>query len=208
MYYTIYRITNLVNNKTYIGKHKTNNLDDGYMGSGIALNRAKLKHGIENFKKHIIHILSNDQEMNEMEKKLVVVNETTYNLKEGGDGGFDFINDNNLRPDNSKNLLCGKEFIDRLKKNGTYDLWVANGQARMRPGYDIYIKETGGGVWLGKKHKPESINKQKETFKRIGHSQGEKNSQHGTIWITDGISNKKIKKEESIPDGWRRGRTL
>ena len=208
MYYTVYHITNLVNNKTYIGKHKTNDLDDDYMGSGIALNRAKLKHGIENFKKEIIHIFDNSQEMNEMEKKLVVINETTYNLKEGGNGGFDFINDNNMRADNSKNLLYGKDYIDRMKEKESYNRWVANGQSRMRPAYDKYIEETGGGVWRGKKHKPESINKQKETFKQIGHQQGEKNSQNGSMWITDGISNKKIKKGESIPDGWMRGRTI
>jgi hypothetical protein len=36
---------------------------------------------------------------------------------------------------------------------------------------------------------------------------GNENSQYGTIWITNGINNKKIKKDEEIPNGWRKGST-
>ena len=44
MFYLIYRITNKINNKIYIGFHKTKNKDDGYMGSGKYLNRAYEKY--------------------------------------------------------------------------------------------------------------------------------------------------------------------
>ena len=54
--------------------------------------------------------------------------------------------------------------------------------------------------WTGKKHKPESIQKMKKV--KEGHGKGETNSQFGTIWITDGFKNRKIKKEDSIPEGW------
>jgi hypothetical protein len=46
------------------------------------------------------------------------------------------------------------------------------------------------------------------TFRRNNHQKGSKNSQYGTMWITDGISNKKIKRGEPIPEGFRAGRTI
>ncbi len=41
MKYLLYQITNLINNKIYIGQHTTANEDDGYMGSGVIINHAK-----------------------------------------------------------------------------------------------------------------------------------------------------------------------
>ena len=41
-----------------------------------------------------------------------------------------------------------------------------------------------------------------------GKNSGEANSQYGTMWITNGTENKKIKKENVIPEGWYKGRIL
>ncbi len=51
MYYTIYQTTNLINNKIYLGQHKTNNPYDSYYGSGTALINSIKKYNKHNFKK-------------------------------------------------------------------------------------------------------------------------------------------------------------
>ena len=55
---------------------------------------------------------------------------------------------------------------------------------------------------------PESNEKRKQSLARIKHQQGEKNSQHGTIWITNGELNKKIRKDDLLPEGYYPGRKL
>lgn len=96
MFYTIYKTTNKVNGKFYIGKHQTKDLNDSYMGSGKYLKRAIAKHGVENFSKEILHIFDNEEEMNAKEAELVsedfCIREDTYNLCRGGRGGFGYIN--------------------------------------------------------------------------------------------------------------------
>ena len=107
MFYLVYKITNTVNDKFYIGCHKTKNKDDGYMGSGKLIKRAIEKYGIENFKKDIIAECSTADEMFTKERELVVLCENSYNLKHGGAGGFDFINDNRINNKVNNHILGG-----------------------------------------------------------------------------------------------------
>ena len=88
MKYFIYKTTNTINNKTYIGIHQTNNIDDGYLGSGMALKNAIQKYGKTNFKRKIISYHNSFDELLKIESVLVndewVKDRFNYNLKTGG----------------------------------------------------------------------------------------------------------------------------
>lgn len=88
IYYTVYRTVNLINNKEYIGIHKTKNLNDGYLGSGYNIMKAIKLYGKENFRKEILFIFYNSEDMINKEYELVneeyVKREDTYNLVSGG----------------------------------------------------------------------------------------------------------------------------
>ena len=94
MFYTIYKTTNLINNKFYIGKHQTTDPNDSYYGSGKAIKEAILKYGKENFQKEILFIFQTEEEMNAKEKELIteefVNRKDTYNMGVGGEGGSHF----------------------------------------------------------------------------------------------------------------------
>jgi hypothetical protein len=116
MYYTVYRTTNKVNGKTYIGKHKTTDPYDDYLGSGKLLKRAIEKYGIQNFSKEVLFIFDNETDMNSKEKELVTISEDTYNLIEGGQGGFSYVNRNKLNK-GKPNFLPGRTAWNKGKSS-------------------------------------------------------------------------------------------
>lgn len=222
MYYTIYKITNKINNKFYIGKHKTKNLDDDYMGSGKLINRSIKKYGIENFTKDILFIYDNEIDMNNCEKSLVTVGEHSYNLCQGGQGGFDYINRNKLNGsiDGRKlgrinaniklKLKYGENYLKIINENSK-DKRLHSFRERLK--WDINLRNMVNDKITKCRIaalSEESRKKRLETYKTIEHQKGSKNSNYGNIWIKNNSLNisKIIKKNEDIPDGWEKGRII
>jgi hypothetical protein len=205
MHYTIYKTTHIASTKIYIGKHQTNNPNDNYLGSGKYLQHAITKYGKAAFIKEILFDYNTEQEMNDKEKELVTeefcMRTDTYNLCVGGQGGFSYINRHNLRslhtPESRKSLseTCKRQGI----KPGLY-CHAANaklyqdGNKPMPPSFK------------GKRHTNET--KELMSQNSRGKATGRKNSQFGTMWITDNTINKKIAKDDIIPNGWIKGRKI
>ncbi len=70
-YHYLYKTTNLMNNKYYYGIHSTNNLEDGYLGSGKRLRYSIRKYGKDNFKKEILSYYNSREELSNAEKTII-----------------------------------------------------------------------------------------------------------------------------------------
>jgi len=90
-YYYLYKITNKINNRYYIGAHGTNNLGDEYFGSGRNLRLAIKKYGKDNFRKEILKFYNSYKELMVGEKLLInketLKDRKIYNSEIGGAGG-------------------------------------------------------------------------------------------------------------------------
>lgn len=102
VYHTVYRIINTVNGKTYIGAHTTQNLNDGYMGSGIAIKRAIKKYGRSAFTKDILCVFFNEDSMYEYERELITLGPESYNMVIGGNGGWSYARAHVTEESNNK----------------------------------------------------------------------------------------------------------
>lgn len=217
MYYTVYKITNQIDGKFYIGSHKTRDLNDNYMGSGKYLKRAQEKYGVENFTKEILFVFGTSEEMYKKEAEIVsehfLVTENTYNLKVGGFGGWDYNNTENgqkLRQHSYEvwSKAGKKSFLEKFNNDFEFRQKHLDHMNRI---YKIGVESTKrlykNGTFYGKKHTDET----KKKMSDIGKTHiGEKNSQYGTRWIhsLDLKISKKIKKEDSLPEGWTEGRKI
>jgi hypothetical protein len=181
--------------------HTTNDLNDGYIGSGKRLWYSIKKYGKENFKCEILEMLPDRSSLKEREKELVneelLKDDLCMNLVYGGGGwpsngqaiGGDKFKAAQLyweKPENKEKLK--KRVSDNSRK-----LWNEGKMINFK--YD----------WTGKKHND-------ETKKKIGEANkikqsGSFNSQFGSQWITNGEQNKKIKMMGIVPTGWKLGRT-
>jgi hypothetical protein len=195
-YNFIYKTMNLITNKFYLGMRSTDNLEDGYLGSGKILIRSVKKYGKENHKREILEFLSDREKLKEREKEIVnediLKDPLCMNLMIGGEGGY---SEESIRgaSNHLKNLWKDPDYlrrhINKIKK--------LHKEGKIK--YDTFTN---------KNHSEKTKEKMREkAHLRIGN----KNSQFGTCWIMNLKlkENKKIKKEELqiwIKNGWISGR--
>jgi group I intron endonuclease len=135
----IYKITNKINGKIYIGKSTKN--DDDYMGSGISILRAIKKYGIENFYKEIIEQCHNIDDLNEKECFWIkhyksIDRKVGYNIAEGGNGGNTRIGYSDCE------MICYlKNVSDGLKNSEKYKKSVENKKGVKNPQHSDKMKE-------------------------------------------------------------------
>jgi hypothetical protein len=198
----IYKITNLLNNKIYIGKRgHLNPYKDDYMGSGVLIKNAIKKYGIQNFKKEILHIVDSEKKINELEKQIVneefVNRKDTYNIRYGGDGGFDHIN--KTPKENRINFIKYKEKL----KNG--EIKVGGDKTK------FFTEDSYRRIREGSKKGIDFLKKMSEDEKKIFYSKrikqsikGVKNPMFGRKWCVKKDAKNLLEKKSFLnpPENW------
>lgn len=196
----IYKTTCIITNKFYIGMHSTDNLEDGYIGSGQKLWHSINKHGKENHICEILEFLPDRKTLALREQQIVngelLEDKMCMNLVIGGEGGF-------TKEESARGT---KKMLDKIWSDPDFI-------ARKSEETSKRNKELHANGVLPPPPSFKGKNHSKETKRKIGEAnsikqKGECNSQYGTCWITNGVENKKIGKNDSIPEGWKLGRKL
>lgn len=143
--YTVYRTTNAINGKIYVGTHRTRDINDDYLGSGKNIKRAIKKYGIENFIKETLFVFDNAKDMFQKEKEIVdrefCMREDTYNINNGGLGGWAHLFD-----------IPHSEETKRKISEAHKKYWSKNPDRRMSDEQKRKIS----AIHLGRKHPPRS----------------------------------------------------
>ena len=208
-YHYIYKTTCNVNCKFYIGMHSTENINDGYLGSGRRLWNSIDYHGKENHKKEIIEFCLNRDELKKREREIVNVDlindHFCMNLQLGGGGGF-IDKEHMMKVSKAGN----KEFLEKMqddeyRKEFSKKLSDANKKQFLDGRREkIYFYN-----WSGKTHSQETKKKLSEIKKGTG--VGENNSVYGRKWMTKNFKNKMVKPEEvnlHLDSGWLFGKYI
>lgn len=216
MIHYVYEITNNINGKIYVGVHSAKDIDDGYMGSGKHLKRAIRKYGIDNFAKRIIEFYSSIDECYSAERDIVnaefVARSDTYNLKIGGEGGWDHV---------TKSDSFSKHCSDAARSGNTIrwknEDWSNTQRAKIS---ERLVEEHAAGKrdltnfihsFAGKKHTEETKNI--IGAKAAKRQKGSGNSNFGKKWMYSLAlkTSKPVKNEDidkHIAEGWIVGRKI
>ena len=201
-----------MNGRFYYGAHKTKDLYDDYLGSGLALKQAIKKYGRENFKREAVLFCEDERSMFEAEKNLVddkkVSDPLCYNMRIGGHGG-------KVSNYSSHSSEIRKQISDSLKgrpihpntllaaKRPKSEEWKAQCRA-----WTSGNKSALGNLWVtdGIVSKLVKIGEDIPKGFRRGRIRGKTKNAGTKIWITDGNVNLSLNKNEPIPLGFWRGR--
>lgn len=190
--YYIYKTTNLINRKQYIGQHY-GELNDDYLGSGTILKKAIEKYGKENFKKEVLYISQDEEENNKKEKEFIQMFNATqnplfYNIHEGGSGGNTIkgYNEEQLKALKEKcrermlgenNPKFGVKLSDETKEKIRQNRNTSYMQTEeYKKAMSQAVSKEKNGMY-GKHHSEESKKKMSEN--RKGLTAGEKNPMYG-----------------------------
>jgi hypothetical protein len=181
--------------------HSTSNFNDGYLGSGDKLRRSIRKYGRENFKLEILELFNDRESLAKRERELVneglLKDPMCMNLAPGGVGGiFNEDHHEKMKKGASKRLKLmwkSKDYRDKFVVLGSQTFKRLHKECKIK--YDTFTNKTHS----------------EETKTKIGNANalkqsGSSNSQHGTMWITNGVEDQKIKKDSKIPENWYKGR--
>lgn len=124
MYGYIYKTTNLITNKIYIGQKKSKTfLGEEYLGSGVRLNSSILHHGKDKFKVELIEWCSSKEELDKREIFWIKEYDSRnpdigYNITIGGDGtvGCNIWNKGHTKADDPR-LIQSKEEKEKRAKS-------------------------------------------------------------------------------------------
>ena len=124
LYHIIYETTNLINGKKYRGAHSTQNINDGYRGSGKLLKDAIRKYGKESFHTEILFVAFDYDALYWAESIFVdqswIDSENTYNLSLGGRGStgnkgrVTSVQTKQLLSEKVRNRLSNPEYRQKL----------------------------------------------------------------------------------------------
>lgn len=206
-YHFIYKTTCLVTNKFYVGMHSTDNLNDGYLGSGKILGYSRKKYGDENHRLEIIEFCDSRNELKKREAEVVnedlLANPLNMNLKFGGDGGWEHLNYRNISPEFiewrkwRRSLVTKEDCSKGGKISGAMNMTQAHADGKIK--YDTFT---------GKKHSEKTKSKMSESHR--GKHDGNKNSQFGVKRIgihLDGKIKKVLPEQLQVflDAGWKKG---
>ncbi|WP_407307903.1 GIY-YIG nuclease family protein [Acinetobacter sp.] len=210
-YHYVYQI-NRIDGKFYIGLHSTDNLDDGYFGSGTYLTNSLRYHGKEKHTKIILAFFETRKEAKDYEKLLITdemrfTNKMCMNIAPGGGGGF--INEAHKIKFVNKASEAAK-LGHMLHPSGSEVAKSRTAAAQET----VKIRKSLGKNYVipsfaGRQHTVESKTAIGE--KNSIHQNGKNNSQFGKCWVTNDIESKSINKiylDEYLAKGFRKGRKI